>query len=120
MASTEYQRKYFKASNQLEKALQTGLLVRPENCELCGATPGPKPYKEAGVIKFRASIQAHHWRGYDHPTDVWWICQLCNLRLMGRENHAGNMTKEDAIKIVSTPRTQIPHLCKAPHDPTRD
>lgn len=118
MASTEYQRKYFKASYLLNKALRIGQLVRPETCELCDATPGPKPYHYGGEIRFKVSIQAHHWLGYDYPTDVWWSCQLCNSRLKGRENHAGTITKEQAREIVKVPG--LSPMRRKPHDPRRE
>jgi len=33
-------------------------------------------------------LSGHHWRGYDHPSDVWWVCESCHIRM--RSQHIGH------------------------------
>lgn len=47
--------------------------------------------------RFRKLI-AHHWNGYDNPSDVWWICYSCNSTLANR--HDGSLTLEQARNYV--------------------
>jgi hypothetical protein len=59
------------AHRAVERALAAGRLVRPEECECCGA-PGDDPVVGA--------IEAHHHLGYapEHHLDVQWLCRLCH------------------------------------------
>lgn len=59
-----------RAHDITEKALEKGLLVRPERCETCGQEP-------ASFTDGRAGIQAHHV-DYNRPLDVMWLCQPCH------------------------------------------
>jgi hypothetical protein len=82
---------------QTNKAIDCGLLIRPNHCELCGrhAQDRLKPTtSKAG----KSIIVAHHWNGYDNPLDVWFICPSCNGKLKGR--HDGSLTREEARKFV--------------------
>jgi len=74
-------------------AIETGRLTRPEACELCGVSPG-KINKRCN-----ARIVAHHWRGYKHPFDVWFICKACNAIL--KDYHDGSLNKEQARALVA-------------------
>lgn len=54
------------AVRRVGQALKNGTLRRADQCVICereGPTVG------------------HHWNGYDHPFDVWWICRMCNANL---------------------------------------
>lgn len=75
------------------EAIRCGELERPDKCELCDRKPGNKVN---GISK----IVAHHWKGYDHPLSVWFICHTCNMRLRGEEYHNGSVSKDEAKKIV--------------------
>lgn len=104
----------FSARNKVSKALESGHLSRPKKCELCGDTPKPSQVKSKnGKTRKRPKIFAHHWNGYNNPLDVWWICQSCNLKLRGQKYHSGQVTKEEAKKIVA-PKEHVPATqCKA-------
>lgn len=53
-----------------EKAIQRGILVRPETCEACGGDG--RAYRDG-----RSPIQAHH-PDYNQPLEVMWLCQPCH------------------------------------------
>jgi hypothetical protein len=57
------------AHRRVQWAIQSGKLVRPDKCELCGCE--------------KRTIHAHHKNGYEqeHWLDVMWICQQCHNRL---------------------------------------
>lgn len=69
----------------LNEHVRRGTLLRPGTCDLCGNS--------------NCEIVGHHWRGYDFPLDVWWICPRCSNLLKGK--HDGSMTKEQARDYVS-------------------
>lgn len=46
-----------------------------DRCELCD--------KECFVV-------GHHWKGYDHPGDLWWICTSCNAKLKYKHDNIMN------------------------------
>lgn len=66
-------------------AIYRGELTRPNRCELCCA-------EDIFTV-------GHHWRGYDFPLDVWWICRSCNRKLKGI--HDASLTKEQAQEKVN-------------------
>ena len=66
------------------RALQKGTLMRPAYCQLCGQC---------------GRICAHHWRGYDYPLDIWWICSRCNALL---DCHDGTLTLESARDLIAS------------------
>ena len=51
------------AHDRVKKAIQKGILVRPEKCQACG------------VFK---KVVAHH-NDYSKPLEVDWLCQACHL-----------------------------------------
>ena len=59
-----------RAHDVTERAIERGVLVRPDVCDECGG-PGVQ-YKDG-----RASIQAHHC-DYNKPLDVVWLCKGCH------------------------------------------
>jgi hypothetical protein len=92
--------KAIQAQQQVIKATKNEDLIRPSSCELCGSTPDPiKVCYESGTI-FRPAIVAHHWRGYDYPLDVWFICAHCNVKLSGEQFHNGSVSKDEAREYV--------------------
>lgn len=66
------------ARDELRKAIKSGRMIRPDNCELCN-TSGP--------------TFGHHFKGYLFPLEVWFVCISCNTRLTV---HDGSQTKENA------------------------
>jgi hypothetical protein len=54
----------------VRKAVQSGVLARPDVCQKCGEAPR------------KGLVDAHHHRGYDeqHTLDVQWLCRACHLR----------------------------------------
>lgn len=58
-----------KAHDKVEKAILAGRLVRPNNCEQCGAS--------GRFEDGRSAIQAHH-DDYNKPLHVRWLCQPCH------------------------------------------
>lgn len=52
------------AHNRVRRAIQSGLLVRPEACEECGKACRP---------------EAAH-ADYDRPLEVRWLCRQCHAR----------------------------------------
>ena len=51
------------AHNAVDRAVQTGTLVKPVFCERCG---------RAG------SLHGHHYKGYEYPLTVQWLCPRCH------------------------------------------
>lgn len=57
-------------------------------CETCDRK------MEAWPSRAPVVLVGHHWRGYDFPLEVWWVCRRCNVRLRGR--HDGSLTLDQA------------------------
>lgn len=58
----------YKAHKAFKAARNSGDVIKPQKCEACD-----NPAKEA-----------HHYKGYDFPLDVQWLCKQCHER-----NHHG-------------------------------
>lgn len=72
--STAYRARYpekDKAKRELNRAVATGQITRPDKCDRCGCVP---PRGSDG----RTAIQGHHHNGYDKPLDVLWLCHACH------------------------------------------
>ena len=82
------------AHSKVHKAIASGQLIRPSICELCDKDVTKETTQIWHTGTRHKRLVAHHWRGYDYPFDVWWICSSCNRRLIGR--HDGSLTKEQA------------------------
>lgn len=52
-----------KARSQVNNAVQSGRLVKPSQCQQCGAS---------------GRIDGHHYLGYGRPLDVLWLCTRCH------------------------------------------
>ena len=78
-----------KARQRAFVAKKTGVLSVPSSCQLC----------DNAVQK----LVAHHWHGYtdEHATNVWWICQGCNMKLLGDMFHDGSISLSEARSIVA-------------------
>jgi hypothetical protein len=101
------------AQQAVSQAVEEGRLVRPEACELCGEVPDPILVGKFGGSFYRTSIFAHHWKGYDHPLDVWFICRACDGKLRGPECHNGSISKEEARRIVTNGASDLVTACRA-------
>lgn len=60
-----------RAHHAVERAINAGKMVRGF-CECCG----------------NEKADAHHWRGYDHPLDVQWLCRSCHVTVEPRRGVA--------------------------------
>ena len=84
------------------EAVLRGQLVPPDHCEVCGVTRGQ--WEARGWIKALGrtfKVYGHHWKGYNYPLDVWWVCPPCNWKL--RNRHDGSLSIEEARKMVGPP-----------------
>lgn len=61
------------ARQRLGTAIKRGLILKPATCSVCGIAPEP-------AIDGRSQIQGHHYRGYDKPLDVQWLCVPCHRK----------------------------------------
>lgn len=52
------------AHNALYFAVKRGEIVRPDKCQVCD--------------KESPRIEGHHYKGYDRPLDVQWLCRRCH------------------------------------------
>ena len=73
-----------RATEQLKKAVDDGLLIKPGFCTICYQTERP--------------IEAHH-PDYDFPLLVFWLCHACHMLLHSK----GKVTPTD-IERRSKPR----------------
>lgn len=87
-----------RAYGRVRSQIIAGLLIVPETCELCDQNPG---YGKDG----RRLLQAHHYRGYDHPLDVQWLCVQCHrdetpLNPLRGEASAVSKLSDDAVRAI--------------------
>lgn len=76
------------ARSMLRREVKAGKIKRSAVCELCGSPP----------VGHGGAINGHHWRGYNYPLDVWWLCDRCNsCRAL---THDGTQTKEQALELI--------------------
>jgi hypothetical protein len=61
------------ANGMVSRALSKGIIVKPEHCELCGAS----------ARSYWTYIVAHH-QDYSKPLDVIWCCGTCHHRIHGK------------------------------------
>ena len=86
---------------KVRQAIDKGILIRPDVCELCGVNVVQRNemLKRFGFEKKRPMTFAHHFNGYDDPLNIWWICPSCNSQLAGK--HDGTLSLEEARQIVT-------------------
>jgi len=70
------------ATQRVSQAVRNGTIQKTDTCASCGATCEPV---------------AHHYAGYDHPFDIWWVCRTCNAYLP----HNNELTLEQAKIFMS-------------------
>jgi len=68
------------------QALSHGIISAPRLCEVCGVDPSTAPTEKWHKSNRHKRLVAHHWRGYDFPLDVWWVCYSCNTILTKRHD----------------------------------
>ena len=73
------------AHRRLKQAIDNGTMRRGPACYTCGVLG-----KTAG----------HHYRGYEYPFDVWWLCSRCNANLKGPQFHNGTVSLEDCREYI--------------------
>lgn len=82
-SDAEYERigKQAIASKRLNQAIANGTIQKGTSCVTCDCEDD--------------NLVAHHWKGYDYPFSVWWVCRSCNYYLP----HNGISVK-DARKLI--------------------
>lgn len=55
-----------RAHERVRFEIKMGRLVRPDGCGRCGRRD--------------LKIEAHHFRGYECPLDIQWLCKSCHRR----------------------------------------
>lgn len=58
------------------KHLRGRIIIKPIFCPLCGSHVCSQ------------SLHGHHYRGYDHPYDVFYVCVKCHGEITARERAA--------------------------------
>jgi hypothetical protein len=74
------------AWDMVSAEVRAGRMLQPGTCATCDA---------------KEKLWGHHWRGYDYPCDVWWVCSSCNRLL---DVHDGSQTLEAARVDVAAKR----------------
>jgi hypothetical protein len=96
MQATEVEKT--KARSAVNKAVKRGDLKRPVECDECGVEPNP-------ASDGRATIQAHHHKGYEAALDVVWLCPTCHFkyddRSSGEKNGRAKLSSSDVQEIRS-------------------
>jgi len=77
-----------KTQNILEKALEKGIVIRPDSCESCTSKP---TFKDG-----RTGIQGHH-PDYNKPLLVMWLCQKCHHE-WHKSNRAVPRKEEETVE----------------------
>ncbi len=70
------------AVRRVNQAIKNGTLTRAARCEVCN--------EDCVTV-------AHHWRGYDYPFSVWWVCRVCNANL---DVHDGSLSLDEAREYL--------------------
>lgn len=60
----ESNKEKIQAGSRLHYAVRTGKIIKPLKCENCNTIP--------------KRLEAHHYKGYDHPLEVKWLCTSCH------------------------------------------
>lgn len=79
------------AARRVNQAIKNGTLCRDTKCWVC--------YKEE-------KTEAHHYKGYEYPFDIWWICRSCNVNLKGY--HDNSLSLEAARRIIISKKFKKP------------
>lgn len=87
------------ARSKVAHALRTGKLARPSSCDEC-LKPGPQSSDG------RATIHAHHHKGYEFPLHVTWLCPSCHFQKDKRPSREANGRAKLDSETVSVIRTR--------------
>lgn len=90
-----------RAHTSVRRAIESGVLYRPEECETCGCKPGR-------ATDGRARIHAHH-NDHSRPLEVVWLCPKCHRKItplaQGSRSSTAKISEKDALAIFDDPRT---------------
>lgn len=98
------------AYRAVKLALQSGRLIRPDQCGRCGR-------KDTKAKGGRTIIHAHH-RDYSRPLDVEWLCAKCHRAetplpkimgapVFGQKNGQSKLTTNDVAYIRSSNENNV-------------
>jgi len=72
-----------------QKAVRDGRLTKAQKCAVCRIDPQEIKTEVWHTAIRHKQLVAHHWRGYNYPLCVWWVCYSCNRKLTGK--HDGSL-----------------------------
>lgn len=78
-----------RAQNLAERAVEKGILQRPQQCQRCG--------QSGRFSDGRSDIQGHH-ADYNKPLEVQWICQRCHHE-WHKHNRAKRRKEPEEAKV---------------------
>ena len=113
MTGRRYSRPAAYAHAQVKRAVENGTLRVPRTCDVCGKNPETIQTTELHTGVRHKQLCAHHWKGYDYPIDVWWVCRSCNRQLTGL--HDGSLCDVTAAFYFirwGIPKERIPDKYK--------
>lgn len=90
--------------NKTVNLIRNGTIKRTSGCQLCN-------YPNRNVDSV-GKVVAHHWKGYDYPFDVWFICHSCNTRLRGKHDGVFNL-EQASVYVSEFDREWIYDVCKS-------
>ena len=119
LISREPTKEQKKAYYLVRRAIDIGDLIRPDICRECGVKP-------AKGKDGRTTIEAHHYRGYEYPLSVQWLCVSCHRGkqtptypngrpyVRGEINGAARLTNADVrnIKILLSRKEPFRRLAR--------
>ena len=94
-----------KGQTATRQAIADGKLKPLDVCEICGAKRGTRHFS----FEKHVAIIPHHFKGYNFPLDVWWICRSCNRKLINK--HDNSLTLSMARDYVLGDRIVIAGIC---------
>ncbi len=94
-----------RARAAVNNAIRAGKIKRQDVCMVCGQSNDERAEEfdryvqkyglwALGFVPKKFLMVGHHYRGYEYPLDVWWVCQPCNSNLRGC--HDGTVTLAQA------------------------
>ena len=78
------------AMRRVKQAKDNGTLIPPTECEICNKPCTPV---------------AHHWKGYNYPFHLWWVCHSCNSNI---PVHDGSWSIQDARQHIIHKKFELP------------
>lgn len=83
-----YKGKQIVAERRARQALANGTIEKKHQCEVCGRV---------------GKTVMHHYKGYDCPFDVWWVCYSCNRNIP----HTNDYGRPFNLRDLSSARQYI-------------